>query len=402
MNQGTKTILCLACYFKGGPFLERCKERGWNVLLVTSESLRNEAWPRGAVDEFFYMKDAGGSWKLDDLLLGVGHIAQSVKIDRVVALDDYDLEKAAMLREQLRIPGMGETRMRFFRDKLAMRFKAFESGVRVPPFIAAINNGDIDAYLRSVSPPWVLKPRMQASATGIRKITTDADAWDAINGLGDKRIHYLLEQFIPGDIFHVDSIVFNDAVIFARVSRYRQTPMKIAHEGGIFATHTVDFESPDHAALLRENDELLRALGHRYGVAHSEFIKAASGEFFFLETAARVGGAHIVEMIEAASGVNLWREWASIETLGDGDSYDLPGARTDHAGLVVCLARQERPDLSAYNNPEVVWKMNRDHHAGLIVASPSIARVKELIDEIADRFQRDFMAVAPLPDRPSA
>ncbi len=369
---------------------------------MTSQRLQHEPWPRGAVDEFFYMKDDDGNWNLNELLLGVGHIAQSRKIDRIVALDDYDLEKAAMLREHLRVPGMGETRMRFLRDKLAMRFKAHEAGVRVPPFVAAINNSEIAHYVDTVPAPWVLKPRMQASATGIRQVRTPSEVWECVKELGDKRTHYLLEQFIPGDIFHVDSILLDGRVVFERVSRYRQTPMKVAHEGGIFATHTVDLESPDHTALVRENDELLRALGHRDGVAHSEFIKAASGEFYFLETAARVGGAHIVEMVEAASGVNLWREWANLETLDEDDSYVLPKVRPDHAGLVVSLARQERPDLSAYNDPEIVWKMNMDHHAGLIVASPSVERVKELIDRIANGFQDDFMAIAPLPDRPSA
>ena len=53
-TQGTNmaTVLCLASYFKGGEFLRECHRMGCRVLLVTLESLRDEPWPREAVDEF--------------------------------------------------------------------------------------------------------------------------------------------------------------------------------------------------------------------------------------------------------------------------------------------------------------------------------------------------------------
>ena len=58
----------------------------------------------------------------------------------------------------------------------------------------------------------------------------------------------------------------------------------------------------------------MSAFGLVRGVAHTEFIKSHNdGQFYFLETAARVGGANIAEMVEAATGINLWSEWAKIE-----------------------------------------------------------------------------------------
>ncbi|MGQ9905113.1 MAG: FAD-dependent oxidoreductase [Anaerolineae bacterium] len=32
----------------------------------------------------------------------------------------------------------------------------------------------------------------------------------------------------------------------------------------------------------------------------------------------------------------------------------------DHTGILVCLARQEHPDLSAYADPEVVWRLRKN------------------------------------------
>src|SRR5207253_8942467 len=128
----------------------------------------------------------------------------------------------------------------------------------------------------------------------------------------------------------------------------------------------------------------------------------ADGQFYFLETSARVGGAHIVELIEASTGLNLWAEWARIEISGGGDAYQLPVVRRDYGGLIVSLARQEHPDTSAYQDSEIVWRLKKPNHVGLIVRSVDYERVGQLLNDYTERFYRDFHAAQPLPDRPAS
>ena len=120
----------------------------------------------------------------------------------------------------------------------------------------------------------------------------------------------------------------------------------------------------------------------------------------FLETSARVGGAHIAELVEAGAGFNLWAEWAKIEITGGTGTYVPPVPQDEYAGLIVSLARQEWPDLSAYSDPEVVWRLSKRHHAGLIVRSARGERVEELLDAYAARFRRDFVASLPAASTP--
>ena len=120
----------------------------------------------------------------------------------------------------------------------------------------------------------------------------------------------------------------------------------------------------------------------------------------FLETSARVGGAFIVDTIDAATGINLWREWAKIEIAGEDGTYTVPPRRDGYAGIVLTLARQEAPDMSAYTDPEIVTTIRKDHHAGLIISSPEPQRVESLIGDYTQRFYRDFFATAPPPERP--
>jgi biotin carboxylase len=298
---------------------------------------------------------------------------------------------------------MGDTTARYFRDKLAMRVKARDEGILVPEFVHALNYDAIREYLGRVPPPWVLKPRSEAAAIGIKKVNNADDLWSILDSLGDKQSFYVLEQYIAGDIYHIDSIVSEREVVFAVPHKYGHPPMTVAHEGGIFTTRKVPRSRPDAQELERLNSRLLTALGLVRGVTHTEFIKGREdGRFYFLETAARVGGANIVETIEAATAINLWAEWAKIE-IGRGEqAYELPPHRDDYAGVIISLARQEWPDTSGYDDPEIVWRLNKRHHAGLIVASKDPDRVGQLLEQYTQRFFADFFATQPLPDKPVA
>ncbi|OYT71930.1 MAG: ATPase [Chloracidobacterium sp. CP2_5A] len=402
MSNRPLTMLCLASYEKGAEFMREAKRQGWRVYLVTSESIRDANWPRESLDDVFLMPDDNKKWRLNDVILGVSYLARTHRIDRIVALDDFDVEIAAALREHLRVPGMGETTGRYFRDKLAMRAKAREQGVPVPPFTPVFNNEVVNEYLAEVPGPWLVKPRSEASTIGIKRISSPDEARDILETLGDRRSYHLLEKFIPGDVYHVDSIVSEREVVFAAVSKYARPPIEVMHDGDVFATRIVEHDSDDERKLLEFNRRVLQAMGLVRGASHTEFIKAREdGTFYFLETSARVGGANIVELVEAATGVNLWAEWAKLECAEPPESYRPPPSRRDYAGLLISLARQQRPDTSAYDDPEVVWRLNKDFHAGLIVQSSSYDRVTHLLDDYLARFRADFFTRQPVPDRPT-
>ena len=391
------TVLCLASNFKGLDFIRECKRQGCRVLLLTSHSLAAEDWPRDSIDGTFYSPDIEKKWKIEDVLLGVSDMARSESIDRIVPLDDFDVETAAALREHLRVPGMGDTTARYFRDKLAMRMKAREEGLAVPDFIHTLNYRMVQDFLDRVPPPWVLKPRSLAGSIGVTKVETARELWAALERLGDQRSFYLLEQYVPGDIYHVDTIFYERQLLFSIASRYGRPPMEVSHEGDIFTTRTLPRGSEEERPLVALNERLLKAFGLVRGVSHSEFIRGREdGRLYFLETAARVGGAHIADLIEAATGINLWAERAKIEIAGGKVAYQPPTPRNDNAGLLISLARQEHPDTSAYNDPEIVWRMDdKKYHVGLILKSSDPGKVEELIRSYIPRIRDDFFASLP-------
>jgi biotin carboxylase len=400
-HQQKPTILCISTYEKGQLFLQEVARLGVNVVLLTVDKLEHADWPRDSIAKLVTMPE---NLTPGQILNTVSYLVRENRFDRIVALDEFDLEVAALLREHMRLPGMGESLTRHFRDKLAMRVRARHCGVPVPEFTSVFNYDTLRNFMKHVPGPWLLKPRTNASAIGIRTIETSDALWPILDQLGDLQSHYLLERFIPGEIFHVEGITWNGRTLFGAAYKYGQPPMQTMHQGGVFTTRALNRESNDALGLLGMHTHVIESLGLISGVTHTEFIKASSnGSFYFLETAARVGGAHIAEVVEFASGINPWVEWARIEVAALFHmEYALPKLKQLYAGSVICLARQEQPDTSSYDAPEIVHRLNRHHHAGLIVCANSADRVETLIDGYTTRFSEDFCAVLPPPDKPTA
>ena len=397
MSTKPLNFLCISTFFKGQDFLKACKAEGNHVYLLTKKDLEHEQWPWESIDEVMYIDE----WVDDHVKNTIAYKFRYVKFDRFVALDDFDVEKVATLREHFRMPGMGESTSRFFRDKLAMRVMSRASGISVPDFTPLFNDEEINSFADTVSAPWLIKPRLEASATGIRKIHSKEELWQIVNELGDLRQFYLIEKFAPGDVYHVDSLSFGGKVIFSRVSQYLDTPFEVAHGGGIFRSHTIEIGTPEEKALTKMNKDVKKAFGLQFGASHTEFIRSKeSEEIFFLETSSRVGGANLAEMVEAASGINLWGEWAKIESATfHRTDYSLPKVQKQYSGIVVSLSRYEHPDSSSFNDKEIVWRMNKPWHIGLIVASDSKDRVLELLDQYTRRISEEFHASLPARDK---
>ena len=391
----SKTFICISNYFKGVDFLIHLKNLGNKVYLVTSEKLRHKPWPFDHIEEVFYMAGQDIDWNLEHLLLGIGNLMKSNSVDAIIALDDYDVEKATYLRENLRIDGMGQTTGRYFRDKLAMRMRAKSCGISNPNFCSLFNDHDINTFADTIAPPWVLKPRSEGSSVGIIKVFDKESLWIHIDEMGNNRFKYLVEQFRPGDVFHCDSLVLNGKILFSITSKYLTTPMEISQGGGIFRSANIPYDSEDDKAIKAVNEQVIKGFGLKHGAAHSEYIKCKDdGKIYFLETSSRVGGAHLAEMVAEASNINLWKEWAAIEdALGKNTKYTLPKVKKGYAGIVLTLSKFQNPDLSSFSDLEVCFRVPLDYHAGLIVKSESNKRVLELLDDYANRLTSDFTAV---------
>jgi len=399
MSETKKYIVCIASEFKGNDFLEECHEDGWNVTLITKNKLLNESWVWTSLNN---IKTVDDNSRPEDYVRAITNVAGSQPIHQVVGLDEFDQITAAMAREHLELGGMSYSQTLRFRDKLTMRNIASSHGINCPEFIGAFNSEAINEYLSRVPAPWIVKPRHEVSAFGIRKCHTKDEVWDVLTNLDNRntwRDHpsqYLIERFIVGDVYHVDSIVSEGRVLASGISKYGIPPFAVTHGGGVFTSSTIPYKTKERKELEEINDQLLHAFNYQKGVTHAEFLRSeADGKLYLLEVACRVGGAYIANVHDYAQGFNLWREWAKLEIATPAKPYKLPKLRKEFGGVLLSLANSDEPDTSAYTDPEIVYRVKKKQHVGLIVCAKKHERVQELLDSYAERFIRDFTIVAP-------
>jgi len=420
-----QTILCVASFFKGNDFINECKRNHARVVLLTREKLLAADWARESLDELIAIP---GKASVQSYLAAACEIARRRRVSRVIALEEYDIVTAAHIREHLCVAGMGTTTARRFQDKLAMRTKARDLGIPQPDFVPLLNYETIAEFMERTPAPWMLKPRIGASAMGIRKVQEPQAVWRAINELDEREAFHetsgfhLLEEYIPGDVYHVDSLVEHGKILFASVERYGAPPFDVSHFGGVTVSRTVKHGSREERELIELNKVLLTGFGFERGVTHAEFLRRAdadersraripeskkrrdytsgSNRFYFLQVAARVGGAFTASTIEAATGINPWREWARIELASSDQRYVLPPVRQDYGGIAVSLARQENPSTASYTDPEIVYRISKPWHVGLIIRSADYERVGQLLTQYTNRFREEFTAIAPPEETP--
>ena len=397
-----KHIVVIASEFKGNEFLEECHDQGWHVTLVTRNELLDQHWSWTSLNQ---VKTVDGYAAPEEYVRVVTNLAGSQPIDRIIGLDEFDVLTAAKAREHLQIEGISNSYALRFRDKLRMRNVAKEAGIPCPEFTGLFRPENIDEFIKTVPAPWIIKPRTEVSAFGIRKCQTEEQAWNVLTNLDSRntwRDHpsqYLIERFIEGNVFHVDSVVADGKIAACGVSRYGTPPMSVTHDGGVFTSSIVPYRSKERRELEKINKKLLKGFGYERGVAHAEFLQsAADGKFYLLEVAARVGGAYIANVLEHACGFSLWREWAKLETATKESPYQPPKLRKDYAGIALALANQDAPDTSHYTDEEIVYRVTKAKHIGLIFYSEKEERLNELLNSYSEKIAQDFLAVAPVKE----
>lgn len=379
--------------------MESYKKLGCRVVVIASSHLQAMPWPRDIIDEIHYVQSLEGD--TDEILRAVSYLARERKFDLIAPMEEYMIQLAATIRAHLGcVSGLDEGTARRVRDKLTMRMTARSAGLNTPRFVGLSHHPDVARFLEDVPAPWILKPRLEGGSVQMAKFHNADKVWQKVHEMGDKQSWFLLEEFITGDVCHVDSLYHRGKVVFANASKYLTPPFSVWHGGGVFGSRSVARTSKLGKTLLKENERAVAAMGVRNGVAHTEFIVDPQGKPYFLELGARIPGAHLDILVEKASGVNIAFEQCRLEigTLTDSD-YMPPKPKFEAAGIALCLAKDKHPDLSPFDDPEVVWRLAKEHHAGVIFRGKQ-ERVEELLQSYSQRLQNEYLAVLPPSDKP--
>ena len=247
------------------------------------------------------------------------------------------------------------------------------------------------------------------SSRGSRPAPSASRRWPArpscgrsSTALGDRASFHLLEQFVPGDVYHVDSVVYEREVAGGGGQPLRRGRPSTCRTAAACSRRSWSNAAPaEDRALQAVNRAVLTALGLVRGVSHTEFIRGDDGQWYFLET---VGAGRRRAHRGAGRGGHRHEPVGGVGEGGDGRRQGAVRARRRCAATTPAWSRRwpgrSGPTWPAFADPEVVWRLSKRHHAGLIVASPRRERVAELVDAYARRLADDYSTYLPPGDAP--
>jgi hypothetical protein len=354
---------------------------GVRLTVLTVEGLREADWPREAIEDLATMP---GDLTREQLLNTVSWMVRGRAFDRIIPLDECDLAGVAEIREHLRIPGMGITTAGYYRDRLAMRVSARESGFPGPEFCRVLNYDELREFMELVPAPWVLQPRTRKPGAVPISVEDQEHLWRLLDQLGDLQSHYVLEQPLEGEQFSVQSILSERRVVFSVVLRHTLLA------GGTPRVDTVDRSSRDWMELTALNGGLAPSLGMVRGVTEATFVRpqrpGREAHYFFDQIMAGVGFGVAAQVTEAASGLNLWREWARLEVAHLRATNYVPNEWFDHYGASlewpVGMVAADAGELAAR---EVHSRTQDQQRERILFKSSRLERVQALAGGLAGK-----------------
>lgn len=274
----------------------------------------------------------------DDVIERVVAWLDGRRPDRIEGLWEVVTMLAARLRERLGVPGMSTDVVYGFRDKVVMKQRAAAGGVRVPEATEAHTVDQVVAFVERVGFPVIVKPVAGAGSADTWRIADDAALADVL-----PRIGHLdavdIESFVSGPELTHETLCIDGTPVYQSVSRYLPNTL-VARQNQWISPIILCLKDPAHppgelADIVPAGVDLghraLKALGMGTGFTHLEWFAPTPGEAVFGEVACRPPGANMVDLMNYAGDVDLFRAWADAVVHG---TVDLPAERPYHAAIV--------------------------------------------------------------------
>lgn len=219
---------------------------------------------------------------------------------RLVAVTERMLLPAAMLREELGIPGATVSQTLPFRDKVIMKQQLSRCGVRVPDF-APFSEASARELFRAHR-CLVAKPRRGAGSIDVYILRDEHDLAAFVQAQAGRLDDFEVEEFISGQLCIVDSVAADSKVVAAVASRYLDDTTAYLR---LHPCRDVGIGPGElHERLLDFNQQVLSCFPGFSGVTHHEMFVTDTG-ICFCEIAARAGGGGVIAAFKSRTGINL-------------------------------------------------------------------------------------------------
>jgi biotin carboxylase len=302
----TKSMLMLS----DDPHVARaCADLGVELTIVYGAPPRDWGMmPELPGQRHVFVNDATSA---ESVLLGLYRAGlDPAAFDAIYTTDEGGVVTAAALGRAFGVPSMPPEVMARFRDKGLAKAALAREGVDVARF-EIIEDLHVSPDERTLPfEPAVLKPVAGGAALHATLIKSAADLHAAAHRARENSTlrTFILEEFVPGQEWHANGVMFGGQLVFMSIGGYRKTCLATISDGEWMTDFTFDpvADADVYARVTPLAERALGILGLEDGVFHMEvFDDEESGRLVFGECAARRGGGLIEEEIFYKYGVSL-------------------------------------------------------------------------------------------------
>jgi biotin carboxylase len=315
------------------PLIRKAREMGFRTVVIS----RGGQYPGFDLADKAYAIDVRSKER-------VLEVARQERIDAVVTdQTDISVPTVAYVAEQMGLPGIGYECALRFTNKYLMRQCCQRIGIPVPRYECAASLRVALKAGRTLGFPLVVKPVDSSGSRGVARIN-DARALEAACARAwehSSRGEIILEQFVTGREIVVEALVsdFEVTTLVVGDRSYFDLQDVFVPKQTLFPSLLV---SDVRQRLLAMNTELIRGLGPRFGISHTEWlINETSGDIHLVETAIRGGAVFITsDLVPLATGIDVQKV---LLRLASGQNHVDFDARTmhGHACGYVCFSLPE-------------------------------------------------------------
>lgn len=278
----------------GEPFLDPAR---YEVTLITTQARASETRP-GEVRAVLTVDPADTR----ALTAAVREVSAGRRVDRLLAVSERHLLPAARVRDALGLRGPSLRQMLPLLDKVAMKEHLRAHGIPVPDFMPVRRAADAAPLLLRHG-RILFKPRTAQGAVGVCVVASPAEL-EALSAAGFSHAGpYEAEQFITGEMFHVDSVAERGRPLLALASRYLE-PTEVYLDGRPRRSVNLD-PGPLRDALCEFNARLIAAYPWFSGATHAEMFRDRHGRLVLCEIAGRPGGGGIIAAFKNTHQIDL-------------------------------------------------------------------------------------------------
>ncbi len=231
-------------------------------------------------------------------------------VEFVVAAMESGVLLADELSATLGTPGHGMSRPAARRDKYAMARAARDAGLASAESFASASADEVIAWaIERDGWPVVLKPVASAGMDNVHfchspeeirvghaSILASADRYGCRNEIA------LAQQFLDGDEYFVNTVSRDGVHHIVEIWRYHKHQID-STRSMVSNEHPVPIDDPAARAVGEYALAVLDALEIRNGAAHTEIMLTRGGPVL-VECGARLGGAHLPEIVSRCIGTN--------------------------------------------------------------------------------------------------